>query len=473
MPGEPAAEYHLGVLAKLAGDVEGAIGHFERAAAADGYFAAPRFQLAAAYRQAGRGEDAERAMAAFRELKAMQADDAVPEDPDWSYYSELYDPLAAAPAPAPPAAEPAFAAREIAALGAVGPAGGGVALLEADGEPGAEIVAWTPSRVAIFAGDGTLLADSTASPVPRPLPALAGLAHLAAGDFDDDGRADLALATAAGARLWRNGEDGWGEVALPESVAGRPFDHALWLDYDHDYDVDLFLFGERPALVRNVGGGDFADATERFPFAPGRATAAVALDLVADTPGQDLVVAHADGPGVLYRDLLGGRYEARPLPDLPAGAGSLAAADLDNDGWTDLAAATPAGVLFLGNDRRQGLGPFPESGAAALPAPFALADVEARGILDVVTAGGLLRNLGFGRLAAEPRPLPPRPGGDGAPLAGLAAADLDGDGLPELVALTAHGRLLRLANRTETANGRLVVALGGVKNLELAPAAEI
>ncbi|HEX6202944.1 MAG TPA: hypothetical protein VF100_08075, partial [Thermoanaerobaculia bacterium] len=106
-------------------------------------------------------------------------------------------------------------------------------------------------------------------------------------------------------------------------------------------------------------------------------------------------------------------------------------------------------------------------------APFVLADVEARGILDVVTAGGLLRNLGFGRLAAEPRPLPPLPGGDGAPLAGLAAADLDGDGLPELVALTAGGRLLHLANRTETANGRLVVALGGVKNLELAPAAEI
>jgi tetratricopeptide (TPR) repeat protein len=631
VPGEPAAHYHLGILAKLTGDVPAALDHFERSAAADPYFAAPRFQLAASYRQAGRAEEAERANAAFRELKRLQADDAVPEDPDWSFYSELFDPLAATAAAAAPAAEPVFAVQEIAALGPLGSAGGGVAALEADGVAGtAEIVAWTASRVAVFAGDGTLLADSaaagetgraaggaaaaadgardtlagagaapagarraalageaaarggadeasagdrtaardaegaragdaeggSAAPAaeatarPAPLPAAAGIAYVAAGDFDDDGRADLALATATGARLWRNREDGWSEVALPESLAGRAFVHALWLDFDHDYDLDLLLLGDRPALVRNLGGGDFEEATERFPFVPGRATAAAVLDLVADTPALDVAVAYADRPGVLYRDLLGGRYEARDLPALPAGAGRLAAVDFDNDGWTDLAAATADGVLLLGNDRREGLAlqaqrdggaasaaaadssPGPDGGgepsdaaagdvaagggagsgtapaavtAAAAPTlPYALADLEGRGILDLVTPAGVVRNLGFRRFTETPRPLAAlaalagAPPADTAPVdtapvgpaptdtasagtapsdtaapAALVAADLDGDGLPELVALAADGRLLRLDNRTETANRRLHVALEGVKNLKLAPGAEV
>lgn len=478
VPGEPAAEYHLGVLAKLAGDPAAAIAHFERAAAADPYFAAPRFQLAATYRQAGRVEDAEAAMAEFSALKDLQADDAVPEDPDWSYYSELFDPLAASPAPAPPAVEPTLAATEWARLAGGGggetPAGAGVALLEADGTSGAEVVAWTSAEVVLLDGDGRLLARSSSG----ALPAARGIAHLAPGDFDNDGRADLALATAGGARLWRNGEEGWSEVALPEAVARRAFDHAVWLDYDHDYDLDLFLLGGRSALVRNVGGGDFAEATERFPFVAGRATGAAVLDLVADTPGQDLAVAYDDRPGVLYRDLLGGRYEARELPALPAGAGRLAGADLDNDGWTDLAAATADAVLVLANDRLGGLalaaGALLGAAPGDRPLPYALADLEGRGILDLVAPAGLMRNLGFGRLAEAAAAVPGLAAALGAaPLAALAAGDLDGDGLPDLLALAADGRLLRLANRTATPHRRLVVDLTGVKNLKLAPAAEV
>ena len=42
------------------------------------------------------------------------------------------------------------------------------------------------------------------------------------------------------------------------------------------------------------------------------------FDLEPDTPGFDLVVSYADRPGVLYRDQLGGNYQAVDLKELPA-----------------------------------------------------------------------------------------------------------------------------------------------------------
>ena len=93
----------------------------------------------------------------------------------------------------------------------------------------------------------------------------------------------------------------------------------MWLDYDHDYDLDLFLLGKTSALVRNNGQAGFAELTSAFPFVPGMATDGVRIDVIADTQGMDLAVAYADRPGVLYRDRLGGTYEAMPLAVLPAG----------------------------------------------------------------------------------------------------------------------------------------------------------
>src|SRR5262249_37742505 len=116
------------------------------------------------------------------------------------------------------------------------------------------------------------------------------------------------------------------------------FAKAVWLDYDHDYDLDLVLLGSKSALARNNGEAGFSDETASFPFASGNAVDGAMVDLIADTNGMDLAVSYSDHAGILYRDRLLAHYEATPLDTLPAGARNLSAYDVNNDSWTDLLA---------------------------------------------------------------------------------------------------------------------------------------
>ncbi|HMB52770.1 MAG TPA: FG-GAP-like repeat-containing protein, partial [Thermoanaerobaculia bacterium] len=474
VPDEPITRYNLGVLYKLQGRTDEALAAFERAAELDPYLAGARFQLAAAYRQAGRAEDARRANTEFRELKRLQADDAVGEDLEWSYYSELHDPLDARPAVVAPAAEPKLAAQEVTTL----PGGGakatgastGLAVLDADGDRTPDLLAWNAAGARLFLAGR----EAAASGLER----VAGITAVAAGDFDDDGFPDLAVTTTKAAHLWHNrGTAGDGPrfvrhaPPLPEP-AGRAYRDAVWLDFDQDYDLDLFLLGAESALLRNVGTDDtgatrFEDRSDAFPFVDGEAISGSVVDSVADGRGMDLAVAYADRAGTLYRDQLGARYVAEDLPALPAGARDLTAFDLDDDGWTDLAARGPGGPLLLANARGPGFEAI--SPAAGLPAgaPFAFVDLENRGVGELVAGGRLARNRGEGQFATA-TPLAAL----GSPLA-LASADFDADGRADLASLDADGRLRLRLNRTETANHWLRIDLVGKKNLHLAPGAEV
>ncbi len=171
------------------------------------------------------------------------------------------------------------------------------------------------------------------------------------GDFNNDGLADLAIVTKTGAELWINaaGKFSKSSTALP---AGK-YASAIWLDYDHDYDLDLVLLGEHSVLMRNNGAAGFSDETKSFPFVTGHALAGVTFDLVPDTDGVDLAVSYADRPGLLYRDRLSGRYEAQDIPVIPAGAKSILAADMDNDRATDLIVSTAIGRVHRLESRRR------------------------------------------------------------------------------------------------------------------------
>jgi FG-GAP-like repeat/ASPIC and UnbV/Tetratricopeptide repeat len=460
VPDEPITHYNLGVLYKLQGDGERAIREFERAAELAPDLAGPQFQLATAYRQAGRAEEGQAAMERFRELKEREAKAPIPEDLEWSYYSEIYDSrdpgLARDEGPPAPVT---FTSAELAA--GLDGASAGLAVLDADGDGGADLLAWSAQGVRLFI--------RAAREVERTdLEGLRGVIAVAPGDFDNDGLADLAVATAQGAALWRN--LGGRFVPGPALPAGA-FAALAWLDYDHDYDLDLVLLGAHPLLLRNNGDGTFSDETAGFPFVAGRPVGATSIDLVADSQGEDLVVAYADRPGVVYRDRLGGRYEARDLPALPpwgGGRAGLETLDFDFDGWTDLAVSGGGDVpvLLLANDRLGGLRKVLSPAGEAPRGPAVFADLEDRGRSDLVAGGRVYRNRGLGDFALRDEPRLPE-------AAALAAADFDAYGRVDLAAVSADGRLVAAANTSPAGGGWLLVGLEGVKNLKLAPAAEV
>jgi tetratricopeptide (TPR) repeat protein len=458
VPDEPISHYNLGLLYHQTEKDDLALRQFEIAAKLDPKLVAPRFQIYNHYRLQGNDEEAAKALAAFQAARQNQQAAEESEDVEWCLYAEIYDPAAAQPFAEAPGPTPKLSFSPLTLSGAVDPNSAGLVVLDADGDGRADLLAWSRNGIRLF--------KSGTQPVAQPeLEDLSGVVSVAAGDFDNDGLADLCVLTESAPLLFHNSKGKF--VRETAKLPTGRFEAAVWLDFDHDYDNDLFLFGEKSVLLRNEGEAGFRDYSAHFPFVAGRPLEAVALRVIPDTKGVDIAVSYSDRSGVLYRDQLGGVFRAVPLPALLAGARSLRVSDIDNDGCFDLA-FTPvtgeAGVLLAMN-RKGGFEPAAVKGPAARSIVFA--DLENRGYSDLIAGGEIYRNLGAAKFAA------------GRTWAGVpkspawAQADFDGDGRTDLAGVTPEGRILLLRNRTATQNHWLRVGLAGVKSPRLAAGAEV
>jgi tetratricopeptide (TPR) repeat protein len=336
-PREPVSRYNLGVLYRQSQRWDDAIAQFQTAVALNHTLAAPHFQLYNVYRAQRKAEAAAAELKQFQELKKAQEGSATPEDMEWSDFAEIYDPLDAVPETLAP---PVYDRR---------PAPG------------------FTNAVALH--NGYLLYSNKAVArlsAGRLLP-VAGITdakeirHIEAGDFNNDGLTDLVVVTAAQA-TWYRGTPAGSFVRVNSRAGG--YRSAVWLDYDHDYDLDLLLLGESSVLLRNQGAAGFVERND-LPLVKGAALGGVSTRVVADTKAFDLLVTYADRPAVMYRDRLAGKYEAETIDTIPAGTWPVRVADVNRDSFLDVV----AGTAWWANQQGRG---FVKSADAAPTADFFL-----------------------------------------------------------------------------------------------------
>ncbi|HEY3444570.1 MAG TPA: FG-GAP-like repeat-containing protein [Paludibaculum sp.] len=451
VPDEPITQYNLGVLYKAAGRAPDANTKFEVSARLDPNFAAPHFQLFNYYRQQGQADRAKEELGRFQDLKKRHEEAGTGnEDVEWSLYSEVYDyvdPKLAVDG------QPAAALKFLATAlpGKVDPANATLHVVDLDGSGSTDLL--------VVSSNGILVFRKGLTPVPQPgFVGLKGILGAAPGDYDNDGLVDLCVLTTGGPVLFQGTKAGFKRAANVQLGTER-FEAAMWIDYDHDYDLDLVLLGATTKLFRNQSPGGFAERTGDVPFASGAALSAVVTRVIPDTKSHDLVITYRDHPAVLYKDRLGGKYEARPLAAVPAGAVAITAADVNNDSAPDL--VWNSGAAFNSD------GKFTKAAWSAAGS-YALADLEGRGVLDAVASGWVHRNEGQS-IFSNRRKAAGLPDNTTA----LVAADFDGDGKIDVAAVLSDGTLQRCINQTATKSNWTRVRIVGVKNLKLAVGAEI
>ncbi len=276
-------------------------------------------------------------------------------------------------------------------------------------EPGAVLL--LPSGVSLLATKSSQAGETEYQvSTGHPLGQVPGVRAAAWGDYDDDGRTDVYWIGAAGAadQLWRQTADQVWQVVEPPldwPADQSPTADAIWLDLDHDGDLDLVrLPGNGPAeWLRNNRDGQFqrlpigpnVEPAETAPTSAGQQLLAFDWDSDRDF---DLLVVRRQPPHELWSNELAGQFQPGPAaPPLTAEIAAAAAADLDADGRAELLAITSEGLGYWRLSRptleRQAANRWIvlDDSIASQPGSTAhleIGDLDADGQLDVAATAG-------------------------------------------------------------------------------------
>ncbi|HKQ79165.1 MAG TPA: FG-GAP-like repeat-containing protein [Blastocatellia bacterium] len=286
------------------------------------------------------------------------------------------------------------------------------------------------------------------------------------GDFDNDGKADLAVFGYRTLALWRNNGDGsfvdvTAKSGLPASYAAWAMT-AAWVDADHDGDLDLFVgnftdlsqfpnkdaavfpddfAGEENKLYRNNGNGSFTDITEQTGLGGGKnkTTAVVATDY-NNQRDIDFLLVNYGSPVQLFSNQRDGSFKevaAQVGLNFSGQALGVAAGDLNKDNFIDFYLPSFYGkdALFL-SDGRGAFGKKEIVGDNGI-ITGQVTDFDNDGILDLMV---LVRDGGVGYLRMQGDSIF-RPGTASGSTRAFATGDIDGDGGVDRISFNADGAL--------------------------------
>ena len=354
-PTDPDAYYFLGTFYSQQQDYPKAIDAFQQALKINPLHASAEFGLARALQRSGNADEARVHLKKFEHLTR----DKISAPITLTYgeqgrYSVAQDVIVNEPAVG--AMIPVKFVPQ--ALGAAGTAtersastGGGICMIDVDGDGQYDVVSLAEgdSAVKVFRslGEGRFKEE----PAGQFGLALKGKGvSCAVGDYDNDGKNDLAVALADRVVLFHN-EGGGKFTDVTAKVGITPHNEPAgmtFVDYDHDGDLDLFVTGKRIGGVqdttdnvvwRNNGNGTFTNWTKEAGFAAEGATTSVVLSDINNDRAVDLVVTGTSGAPTVYLNQREGLFKATPLYDTAglAPTAGIYIFDFNKDGWMDVA----------------------------------------------------------------------------------------------------------------------------------------
>jgi tetratricopeptide (TPR) repeat protein len=321
-----------------------------------------------------------------------------------------------------------------------------------------------------------------------------------AGDYDNDGFADLVVSLGNRILLLHNEKNGtFKDVTQQAGVATQTgstpspehldVEGLTFIDYDHDGDLDLLVItrGSLPVMGggsdvaavpqrmwRNNADGTFTNVSKDTGLFPAQAVASVGTDYNNDRAVDIVVTGKAP---LVFENRREGAFTPRPASSgsVPANSTGVAVLDFDHDGWMDLAFTQTGapGITLWRNDHGKSFDQvkLPETnwvrsyGVAAF-------DYDNDGWVDLVAVGEtkdgkseikLFRNLGpdgFKDVTADV-------GLDKIHLdspRAIVTGDYDNDGASDLLITQNRGPAVLLRNDGGNKNHWLRLALKGLND---------
>ncbi|HEU4871235.1 MAG TPA: FG-GAP-like repeat-containing protein [Pyrinomonadaceae bacterium] len=285
-----------------------------------------------------------------------------------------------------------------------------------------------------------------------------------AGDYDNDTKSDVLILRSRGVTLYHNdGNGSFSDVTTAAKIPASPNSAttAAFVDLDHDGDLDLLIGGgDGNLLLRNNGDGTFSDQTAAAKLADKASQRAIVPTDFDNRRDIDLLVA-SSGKISLWRNMRDGTFRDVAtevgLTDLK-GATSVAAGDVNKDGFTDFYFGAPnEGYFALSNGKEH----FQVTKAQVGGVVSQFLDYDNDGLLDLVSVvQGQLRILrNTGNTWTDVTSKATKEITVGSPSM-LATGDIDGDGDTDIL-FGAPAALRILRNDGGNTNRSLRVNLTG------------